>query len=296
MNLIINGESLPPETIEQEFQRVKAEFEQRLMESCCHRNAEFMGIAKENLISQVLVKQAALKTFDSVDSNSIEKKYQQMHEQAGGEMIFLAQLGATHDDVPKIKQEISTNLKIEQFIEQLSASPKTFTEAEQLSFYHEHAAAYQTPVEVNVVHITKSSHTLNNRIKTELHLSELRKQAQAGADFKALAQQEQENKDQQIDLGWFKRGEFMPEFETIVFSMNAGEISPVFQTQLGLHLCKVLDKKEPTLLPFETVQPDVLMRMQELHKDDLFNQELKKLIATAVIEDDDPDHQQANCC
>ncbi len=44
-------------------------------------------------------------------------------------------------------------------------------------------------------------------------------------------------------LGYFERGQMVPEFEKKAFSMNVGEVSSPIRTQFGWHLIKVIDKK-----------------------------------------------------
>ena len=46
------------------------------------------------------------------------------------------------------------------------------------------------------------------------------------------------------DLGWFKKGDFVPEFETAAFTLKKGEISEPVQTQFGYHLILLLDKRQ----------------------------------------------------
>ena len=65
------------------------------------------------------------------------------------------------------------------------------------------------------------------------------------------AEEHRADEQQQINLGWFKRGEFMEEFETIAFSMGEGEISPVFTTQLGFHVCTVTGRNPSVARPFD---------------------------------------------
>ncbi|MDQ6988637.1 MAG: peptidylprolyl isomerase [Mariprofundaceae bacterium] len=45
------------------------------------------------------------------------------------------------------------------------------------------------------------------------------------------------------DLGWFKRGQMVPAFEDIAFPMQAGDTSAVVNTQFGLHVIRLVEKR-----------------------------------------------------
>jgi peptidyl-prolyl cis-trans isomerase C len=45
------------------------------------------------------------------------------------------------------------------------------------------------------------------------------------------------------DLGYFKRGQMVPQFEVAAFNLPVGEISKPIWTQFGWHLIKVTDRK-----------------------------------------------------
>ncbi len=46
------------------------------------------------------------------------------------------------------------------------------------------------------------------------------------------------------DLGWNRRGRMVPEFDRIMFALNPGVISPVFETVFGYHIIRV-DRVQP---------------------------------------------------
>jgi len=45
------------------------------------------------------------------------------------------------------------------------------------------------------------------------------------------------------DLGWFRKGTMLPEFEKAVFAMQAGETSAVITTKFGLHIIRLVAKR-----------------------------------------------------
>jgi parvulin-like peptidyl-prolyl isomerase len=73
------------------------------------------------------------------------------------------------------------------------------------------------------------------------------KRLQEGEDFAALA--EELSKDpgsaqQGGDLGWFAKGQMVPEFEEVAFSLEPGELSDVVVTEYGFHILLVEERDE----------------------------------------------------
>jgi peptidyl-prolyl cis-trans isomerase SurA len=58
------------------------------------------------------------------------------------------------------------------------------------------------------------------------------------------------------DIGWINRGiNLEPNFETALFNLEKGEVSPVVRTAFGMHIVKVLDEEPP--LPYEVQEDDM---------------------------------------
>ena len=75
-----------------------------------------------------------------------------------------------------------------------------------------------------------------------------------GEDFDTVANEASDKKDDEIDLGFFKQGETMPEIESLTFSMRDGEISPVVATHFGFHIFKVTGRNLPEPVPFTQIK------------------------------------------
>ena len=87
-----------------------------------------------------------------------------------------------------------------------------------------------------------------------------------GADFSKMAKIHSDDpgtKSRGGDLGFFGRGRMVKTFEEAVFSMKVGEISGPIQTNFGIHIIKLEEKREAKYKPFEKIKDQVEKRVIE---------------------------------
>lgn len=92
---------------------------------------------------------------------------------------------------------------------------------------------------------------------------ELANKARAGADFDSLAA-EGVPAGARIDggdLGWFKRGELVPELERAAFGLQAGGISDPVQTRFGWHVVQVKERRKTAARSFAEVADQLRERL-----------------------------------
>lgn len=78
-----------------------------------------------------------------------------------------------------------------------------------------------------------------------LRLLAVRDSIRVGGDFADFARRHSQDGTAASggDLGWAKRGTFVPEFESAVFSLPEGGLSDVVKTEFGLHLIQLLERR-----------------------------------------------------
>lgn len=106
-----------------------------------------------------------------------------------------------------------------------------------------HARVYilfkRYPCMVNQV---RAAHIL---IPDEKKAKDLKAKIDAGEDFADLAKKWSHcpSKKKGGDLGWFKKGDMVPEFEAAAFAAKTGDVVGPVKTQFGWHIIKILGTK-----------------------------------------------------
>ena len=286
MALVINGERIDDAVLDGEFSGIKAYFESLGNVSCCERNDEFRGYARENVIARVLLAQEARRNHPPVPDAEVDAALAKLYEENGGEERFYAAIGASPEQLAAVRRDVELNLRVRTMLERATASQAAPDDAELRAYYEQHIDAYKTPEEVRASHILKAPARGEQRAAAYDELREVRRQLLAGGDFDALARQHSDKAQDHIDLGFFKRGELAEEFELVAFSMEVGEISPVFASPFGFHLVKLTERKPSVPKPFEDVRDAVLEHLRQDRQQDATRQLVQQLQAAAAIEDE----------
>ena len=90
-----------------------------------------------------------------------------------------------------------------------------------------------------------------------------------GQSFAILAQEFSDDPGSKInggDLGFFKKGDMVPEFDKVAFSLKKGEISDPVKTAYGYHLIRVTDLKGPGTSPLAEVKDQIVPAVKEERK------------------------------
>lgn len=158
-------------------------------------------------------------------------------------------------------------------------------------YYQTHPDLFTEPASVRVAHLLihlpkKPDPVLVKQAQQQIE--DLQKALDEGASFEALVKQYSQDKGTAStggDLGWLVRGETFPDFEEVAFALeHKDQISQIVQTRFGLHLIKLLDRKEATLKPMEAVKADLYEKVKRQQAEEQF-EEMGERLATLVYEE-----------
>jgi len=285
MGLIINGQRVDDALLGAEFAGIKSYHERQGNVSCCERDEEFRGYAKQNIIARVLLTQEAINTSPAACADEVEKAFDKLKEEHGGEKRFYVNIGATPDQADQIRNDISINLRVEKMIDQLCADQPEPSDEELREFYQQHLSAFMSLEEFRASHISKSPPRAEQRDELYNQFRQIRRELLNGADFDEMARQHSDRGQDLIDLGFFSRGQLPEEFELVAFSMNVGEISPVFASGVGYHIIKVTGHKPSAAKPFDEVRGDVRNLLLQQRRQEKMRELVATLQSRAKIEE-----------
>ncbi|WP_185805428.1 peptidylprolyl isomerase [Bacillus canaveralius] len=203
--------------------------------------------ALDSLISNKIVALEAKKQKITVSDKEKEAELKTLMDTYGGKEAFNEQLKMSGISKASIEEEIDMYLLTRKLLKDKIA----ISEEEMQTYFDENKAQFAEEEQVKARHILVEDQKTAEEVKAKLN---------AGEDFVALAKEfstDETNAESGGDLGYFARGDMVPEFEEAAFSLDVDAISEPVKTEHGFHLIQVLDKKAAKEASFEDHKEEI---------------------------------------
>jgi len=226
-------------------------------------------ILDQLISSKLLVDQAKIDSIYISDEElgaQVDRRMQYILSQMGGdEQVFLEYYGKTPLEQREDMREPMREQMIQERIQGELISDVDITPKEVMAFYKKIPSDSLPflPAEVEIAEI--SIKTIISEEAKQAALTKLEKvrnriinDGESFAELASLFSDDPGSARNGGELGWAKRGTYVPEFEAMAYSLQPGEISEVVETQFGYHMLELLERRGNSIkLRHILIKPEV---------------------------------------
>lgn len=198
-----------------------------------------------------------------------------------GEIIFVQEALKNrldqNKDVRDLVAEARNKILISKLIEEKVEKRAVVTDDQIQQFYEQHRDQFVIPEKMRASHIMVSS---------EGKAKEILKRLKSGEDFAELARNESQDasKDNGGDIGYFTKGQMIPEFEEACFKLQVGELSEPVKTKLGYHIVRVTDRINAQAEDLSVVKQNIKEELLKVIKRNEFDKLVENLKKNSNIQ------------
>ncbi len=197
------------------------------------------------------------------------------------------------ETMAEIEERVFFSLATEKILEAAANPPVTDADAQK--FYDAHKEIFQVPAAIRASHILirtdksmskkdleaaqKKAANLIHDIETKKITFEDAARDNSGDGTRARGG----------DLGFFTKGQMIPEFEKAAFALKVGEMtSKPVKTDFGWHIIKVTDSRDASIREFADVKDDIKQDLVQQRQADAIQKErdaLRKRYGVKIVEE-----------
>jgi peptidyl-prolyl cis-trans isomerase C len=173
-------------------------------------------------------------------------------------------------EVKRVLEEARKKILVAKLISNETEPAAEITEEQINAFYEENSARYMTPEIMRVSHILVATRQEADAVALEIA---------NGAKFDEIARARSVDPTAQRggDIGYFPKGQLMPEFENACAALEVGEVSDPFRTSLGYHVVMLTDRRAPQQRPIDQAREDIIERIRGIERQKAFDELLARL-------------------
>ncbi len=260
---------------------VQMEFEQMKKEFPAISDSVKCDILKQQLISKLMLTKAQLDSIELPEGHvdaELEKRIryfasQHPNGEKGLEEVYgksIAEIKASNRE--KIKSSMLIQEMQQKIMKDVKVSPLDVKNYFNEMGKEDSLPYYSAELEIAQIIIQPKVSIEAKEIALQ-KITELRERIMNGESFNTLALIYSDDKGSAAkggDLGYFSRGDMVPEFEAAAFKLKPDSISKIVETKYGYHILKLVDRKGDNinvrhiLIRPQTFRSDLLLAKEKL--------------------------------
>ena len=285
----VNGVEISNDTLEKNFEEYQRE--NNVNVGAIRHPARVTEMKREvldTLIDQELVWQIVQERDLYASPEFVEQSLNRIRGQFPSEDDYVMRISIEGFTPESYREHVRRMVSGQLYLETVAESAAV-TADEIHDFYADNPDKFEVPEMTRARHILLTIHPnadAETRAGVRERMDAIVAQLEDGADFAALAAtySEDSSKNNGGDLGYFQRGQMVPQFDQAAFTIAVGEVSGIVETIYGLHLIKVEDRQPPQIVPESMAQQQIYDHLLEVKRRQAMRDEIATLRAAADIE------------
>lgn len=253
------------------------------------RRDEILRRALDQLVTYTVLSQETKARNVTVTDAEIENTVKQMQAQFPSEAEFRKALLARGMTVERLRADAKNDMSINKMLQAEAAAAPAPTDAQVREFYDKNPDKFKQEEAVRASHILipadeKADEATKKKARAEIE--DVQKQLKAGGDFATLAKKYSKDGSaaQGGDLNFFSKGQMVPAFDQVAFSLKPGETSDIVTTPFGYHIIRVTEHRAASTVPFDQVSARIKEYLTEQQKQGRAQAFIEQLKQKAKIE------------
>lgn len=255
-------------------------------------SADFYKHVLDELIAITLLQQDAKVQGITASDQEVQQMVAARKQNFPSEDAYkqaLAKAGITEE---KLREQARDTIAVQKYVQTRLAPQAAVSDQTMKAFYEKNKGQMNVPERLHLRHILvlvdPKKATPADREKARQKAQDLLKRVQGGEDFAKVATEASDDpgsKSRGGDVGLIARGQTMPAFEAAAFALKKpNELSPVVEVNYGYEILQLVERKEPSTVPYEQVKGRIeqMLKQQEVQK--LFQVRADQLRAKGKVE------------
>lgn len=269
--------------VETEFQYYKAQ------STSADANAKCM-ILEQILAQKLLIDQAKLDSIEVPEDqveNQLDLRMEGVLKKMGGdEVLFQQYYGKSVSEMKNIYRDDIHNSIMAEMMQDKLMQDINITPTEVYDFFNNIPADslpyFNSEVEISQILLAPQINE-TEKSKAFEKIKNIKNQLENGEPFENLAKKYSDDPGSGAkggDLGWVKRGTFVPKFEAAAYTLKKNEISDIIESEYGYHIIQLLERRG------NTIHTRHILVKPSITSEDLKNAERKlDSIRTLIVKD-----------
>lgn len=245
---IVNGEPIPRAALERELQQLRVGGEGAGPADVLRQSA------LDGLVSRTLLLQQARARGIAVGPEQVDRAFLALRSEYPG-TAFDDMLAQERLTVAELRTRIAEQLTVERLFQEEVFPRVQVSDEEVAAWYAAHPGEFDEPERVHARQIVVQTREEATRLRDEVR--------RKPASFAAVASRASIAPEAKRggDLGWFGKGQGMPEVFDACFKLAPGAISDVVPSPFGFHVFQVVEKKPAGRRTLEQARPSITSRL-----------------------------------